>query len=67
MAKPIQYCKVKKIIIIIKIKKKMINEHIYETDSQTSKTNLRLPKGKLGRVGINQELGMNIYTLLCIK
>ena len=33
------------------LKKKDTNELIYktETDSQTSKTNLRLPKGKGGR------------------
>ena len=38
------------------------NELIYktETDSQTQKTNLRLPKGK-GRGGINQELGISKY------
>ena len=41
------------------------NELIYktETDSQTSKTNLWLPKGKAGG-GINWEAGINIYTLL---
>ena len=49
-------------------KKNDTNELIYrtETDSQTSKTNLRLPKGKGGE-GINWEFGINRYTLLCIK
>ena len=44
------------------------NELIYktETDSQTQKTNLQLPKGK-GRGGINQESGINRYTLFYIK
>ena len=36
-----------------------------EKDSQTSKTNVRLSKGKRG--GINQEFAINIYTLLYIK
>ena len=44
--------------------KNKINNNI-EIDSQTQKTNLWLPKGK-GR-GINQELGINRYTLLYIK
>ena len=37
------------------------NELIYkiETDSQTQKTNLWLPRGKGG--GINQEFGLNVY------
>ena len=40
------------------------NELIYktETDSQTYKTNLWSPKG-MEREGINQEVGINIYTL----
>ena len=49
-------------------KKKDTNELIYKTeiDPQTQKTNLWLPKGKdVG--GINQEFGINIYTLLYIK
>ena len=37
-----------------------------ETDSQTQKTNLWLPKGKGGE-GINYEVLINIYTLLYIK
>ena len=43
------------------------NELIYkrETDSQTQKANLWIPKGKGGGV-INQEFGRNIYTLLYI-
>ena len=43
-------------------------ELIYKTeiDSQTQKTNLWLPNIK-GRVGINQEFGINIYTLRYIK
>ena len=42
------------------------NELIYKTerDAQIQKTNLRLPKGKGG--GINQEFGINRYTLLYI-
>ena len=45
------------------------NELIYktETDLQVSKTNLWLPKGKCSGGGINQELGVNIHTLLCIR
>ena len=50
------------------LKRKDTNELIYKTeiDSQTQKTSLCLPKGKAG-VGINQEAGINIYTLLSIK
>jgi len=45
------------------------NELIYktETDLQVSKINLWLPKGKCSGGGINQELGDNIHTLLCIR
>ena len=48
------------------------NELIYktETDSQTQKINLQLPKGIVGGgwVGeINQEVGINRYTLLYIE
>ena len=45
------------------------NEPIYETetDSQTQKTNLRLPVGKGGGGGINQEFGISRYKLLYIK
>ena len=52
-----------------KTEKNYKNELIHktETDFQTSKTNLQLPKGKSGRGGINQEFGINIYTLLYIK
>ena len=44
------------------------NELIYKTemDLQISETNLWLPKGKRGG-GINQELRINIHTLLYIK
>ena len=44
------------------------NELIYkiETDSQTQKTHLYLPK-RTGGGGVNQEFGINIYTLLYIK
>ena len=44
------------------------NELIYktETDSQTQKTNLWLPKGKEGG-GINQEFGISRHKLLYIK
>ena len=45
------------------------NELIYktETDIQTEKTNLWLPKGKCQGGRINQELGMNTCTLPCIR
>ena len=41
------------------------NELIYkaEMDLQTQKADLWLPKGKV-KGGINQEFGINIYTLL---
>ena len=44
------------------------NELIYKTekDSQTQKTNLWLPRGRLGG-GINQEIGIHIYILLYVK
>ena len=55
----------------------MIPEHLFihlsnitsfpEADLQILKTNIWLPKGKHGGEGINQELGMNIHTLLCIR
>ena len=50
------------------LKKNGTNELIYkaETDSQTSKTNLWLPKGKHGG-GISYEFGINKYTLLYMK
>ena len=38
-----------------------------ETDSQTQKTNLWLPKEKGGGRGINQEFGIIRYKLLYIK
>ena len=45
------------------------NELTYktETDSQTQKTNLRLPKRKGGGGGIKQEFGISRYKLLHIK
>ena len=58
------------ISLICGIFKNDISELIYKTeiDSQTQKTNLPLPKGIIGGgKGINQELGINIYTLLYIK
>ena len=44
------------------------NELIYktETDSQTSKTNLWLPKGKC-QGGIHFGIGINIYTLIYLQ
>ena len=50
------------------LKKNYTNKLIYKTeiDSQTQKTNLQLPKVK-GEGGINQEFGINRYTLLYIK
>ena len=56
--------------LYVESKKNDTNELIYktDTDAQTLKTNLRLPKGKsAGRGGINEEFGINIYTLLYIK
>ena len=49
-------------------KKKDANELIYKAaiDPQTQETNLWLPKGK-EEGGINQEFGINIYTLLHVK
>ena len=47
-----------------------VNELIYKTktDSQTQKTNLWLPNGiARGSWGMNQELGINIYTVLYRK
>ena len=42
------------------------NKFIYksETDLQTTKTNVRLPKGKGEGEWINYEVGINGYTLL---
>ena len=53
--------------LYVESKKKDTNELIYktETNSQTQKTNLWLPKGKVGVRG--QDFGINIYTLLYIK
>ena len=50
------------------LKRKDTNELNYRTeiDSQTQKISLWLPKGKAG-LGINQEVGINYYTLLNIK
>ena len=46
-----------------------INELIYktETDSQTQKTKLCLPKGKGGGGGIHWEFGNGRYSLLYIR
>ena len=45
------------------------NALIYETetDSQTQKASLGLPKGKEAEVGINQEFGISRYKVLYIK
>ena len=45
------------------------NELTYQikTDSQTPKSNLWLPKEKSDGGMINKKVGINIYTLLCIK
>ena len=47
----------------------MTTEIIYEieTDSQTLKTNLQLPKEKAGRGGINKEFGISKDKLLYIQ
>ena len=57
------------ILLICGIKKKDTNESIYktETDSQTQKANLWSPKGKGSWGGINEEYGINRYTLLYVK
>ena len=39
----------------------------WKQTQQTLRTNLWLPKGKGGGGRINQEFGINIYTLLYIK
>ena len=41
--------------------------HKIETDSQPQKTNSWLPKGKEGPEWVNQEYGINRYTLLYRK
>ena len=48
---------------------KNTNELIYkkETDSQTQKTNFRLPKGKGGGAVTNWEFGPDMHTLLYTK
>ena len=45
------------------------NKPIYkiEIESQMLKTNLWLPRGKGRAGGVNREIGIGIYTLLCIK
>ena len=50
------------------LKKYGTNELIYKTEieSQIQKTNLWLPREKVGG-GINCEIGIDIYTLLYIK
>ena len=50
-------------------KKNNTNELIHktETDIQISKTNLGYQRGNMWAGGINQELGMNIYTLPYIR
>ena len=55
------------VLFIRGISKNDTNELIYKTeiDSQTQKTNLRLPKRERGQ--INQEFGIKIFTLLYIK
>ena len=57
------------ISLICGILKSDTKEFIYktETDSQTLKTNLWLPKGKGGGRDKLEEFGINIYTLLHIK
>ena len=54
---------------LVESKKNVTDELIYktETDSMTKKANLQLPKGKGDGEGINQEFGINRYTLLYIK
>ena len=56
------------IIYICNLKKTDTNKFVYETeiDLWTQKTNLQLPEAK-GGPGINQESGINIYTLLYLK
>ena len=49
------------------LKRNYTNELIYkaERDSQTQRTNLRLPRGRMGER--DRELGTNVYTLLYLK
>ena len=56
------------ILLICGIQKHDRHELIYniEIDSQRKKTNLWLPKRKVGG-GMNEESGINKYTLLYIK
>ena len=56
-------------LLICGISNSDTNELIYkiETDSQTQKTILWLPKGKDGGEGINWEFEIGIYTLLYLK
>ena len=54
----------------LKKKKKLIQMSIFTKQKQTlqiSKANLQLPKRKHGGKGINQEFGMNIYTVPYIR
>ena len=55
------------ISLICRIKKNDTNEFTYKTatDSQTSKTNSQLPKGKGMGVGINWEFGIDDDKELC--
>ena len=41
--------------------------NLFTIHKETQKTNLRLPKGKGMGGGVNQEYGIDIYTLLDIK
>ena len=43
------------------------NESIYETDPQTEKISLWLPKGKGIKEGLNQDYGINRYKLVHVK
>ena len=53
----------------VESKKNDTNEFIYktETDSQTERFNLWLPKGMWRWGKINQEFGINRYTLLYMR
>ena len=43
------------------------NESIYKTESQSSETNLPLPKGIAGGGEVNLKFWINMYTLYIIK
>ena len=43
------------------------NELIYETETDSQRTDLRLPRGRRGGGGMDWEFGIDMYTLICIQ